>query len=262
MEEESTIHQIAGGTLEILGDGTKIQKTNGVTIVVKPDGTKIQTSADSVRLTQYADGTTFQEQPNGTTLHTDVDGTLTQERPDGIVFKSFPDGSKRQTDVYGIIVDIAANGDKIQTNLDGTKLESRSNNRTFRHLTDGAIIEIDSSTGAILRIERQSGSAAAANAVAEADATKKQQLEEKKLSWRDDPNLTRHQSDDNGGWYEHNSSTGQTRWLTVEESEEQIRTDEVARSFAAMRAAETKADELEMKSKQTKENPTCFSNIY
>ena len=254
MEEESTIHQIEGGTLEILGDGTKIQKKGGVTIVVKPDGTKIQTSADSVRLTQFPDGTTFQEQPNGTTLHTAVDGTLTQERPDGIVFKSFPDGSKRQTDVYGIIVDIAANGDKIQTNLDGTKLETRSNNRTFRHLADGAIIEIDSSTGAILRIERQSGSAGAANAVAEADATKKQQLEEKKLSWRDDPNLTRHRSDDNGGWYEHNSLTGQTRWLTVEESEEQIRTDEVARSFAAMRAAEAKADELEMKSKQALES--------
>ena len=41
----STVHDIPGGTLEVLQDGTKIQKTNGVSLVVKPDGTKIQVHA-------------------------------------------------------------------------------------------------------------------------------------------------------------------------------------------------------------------------
>ena len=47
MSNRVGVHKLKNGTLEVLGDGTKIQKTNdGTTLVVRPDGSKVQTMAD------------------------------------------------------------------------------------------------------------------------------------------------------------------------------------------------------------------------
>ena len=44
------VHKIPNGSLEVLADGTKIQKTNdGNKLVVHPDGTKVQTTKDVSR---------------------------------------------------------------------------------------------------------------------------------------------------------------------------------------------------------------------
>jgi hypothetical protein len=53
------VHKIPNGTLEVLADGTKIQKTNdGNKLVVHPDGTKVQTTKDVSRTICWsADGT-------------------------------------------------------------------------------------------------------------------------------------------------------------------------------------------------------------
>lgn len=75
----STVHVIPNGTLEVLADGTKIQKTDdGVVLCVRPDGTKTQTSADGARLVVYADGSKVQSTSDGTRQEVSTDGTITQ----------------------------------------------------------------------------------------------------------------------------------------------------------------------------------------
>ena len=75
----STIHQLPNGTLEVLADGTKIQKTDdGVMLCVRPDGTKTQTTADGARLVVHADGSKVQTTSDGTKQEVATDGTITQ----------------------------------------------------------------------------------------------------------------------------------------------------------------------------------------
>ena len=248
----SCVQQIDNGTIETFPDGTRIQKTNdGVTLMVKIDGTKIQSKPDGSRLTVSPDGTRFQESADGSTLYADCDGVQTTTYTNGIEVILYPDGRKKQTDEFGVVVDVAVNGDQIQTNLDGTKYETRGT-RSFKHLADGSILERDPSTGAIIGVERAASTPEAEATVNEANAAKKLKKEELKSVYQ--TNLSRHRDQTSGAWYEHDKLTGQTRWLTTAESEEQMQTDEVAKAMAAMRMAEARADDIETKSKHTLED--------
>ena len=246
----STVHDIPGGTLEVLQDGTKIQKSNGVSLVVKPDGTKIQVQPDGSRLTLNPDGSRYQENADGSTLHLGPNGTQTQTRANGMILEIFTDGTKRQTDQYGIVVDVAENGDKIQHNLDGTKSERRGQ-RAFKHLADGSILEVNPTTGNIIAVERTAKSPEAEALVAQNEANKKDSVEELKKVYN--PNITRHMDEKSGAWYEYDKISLETRWLTTEQTEEQLRTDELSQAIATAREAEQKILAIESKSKETLE---------
>jgi hypothetical protein len=112
-------------------------------------------------------------------------------------------------------VDVAPDGGRIQTNADGIKHEVRADGSMFQHLTDGSIIEIDPKSRNVLRITRAPSAAtdttvAAASAAASAAAT----------TPAADAHIQNHYDDASGAWYEHNSQTGETRWLTTEEQEQ------------------------------------------
>ena len=240
------------GTVETLDDGTRIQKTtDGTTLVIRLDGTKIQTKATGQIIHINPDGTKFQEDPDGSTLFVEVDGTHTKTHPNGLVMIFFADGSKRQTDQFGVIVEVAANGDRTQINIDGSKNEVRGE-RAFIHLIDGSILEVNPKTNAILRVERTASCPGAQAAVAETDAAKQHSLEQAKAAYN--PNLTRHVDMDSGAWYEHDQLSGSTRWLTTEETEEQLRTDELARVVTKSRVAEIKIVEIETNAKKKLED--------
>ena len=201
-----TVHQLPNGTLEILEDGTKIQKTHGgVTLCARPDGTKVQTQADGTRLVVHPDGSKVQTSVDGTIQEVGVDGKITQTRPTGLVLEVWPDGRKRQTDTTGIIVDVAVDGSRIQTNLDGTKIEILADGTQLQHMKDGSIIEVDAKTGKIIRIVKVgsiNGDSPASKQVTDANKT---------------PMKPHYYDETSGAWYEHDPETGKTRWLTADE---------------------------------------------
>ncbi len=130
------LHTLAGdgGTLEILQDGTRVQKT--------PDGTVLH---------MFPDGSKRQTDPNtGVTLELSADGRQRQTRPDGTVLHIFPDGSKRQTDPNtGVTLELSADGRRrTQHNADGTRTVSTADGPTLHYGTDGSVQEIDPATGA------------------------------------------------------------------------------------------------------------------
>ena len=81
------VHKIPNGSLEVLADGTKIQKTNdGNKLVVHPDGTKVQTTKDVSRtmwglVERTGRRTHTKERPCGHILHSTHAATVPLSTP-------------------------------------------------------------------------------------------------------------------------------------------------------------------------------------